>query len=106
MADRYVFPIIRLVNVGLLVWALARHPIGYYTVLRVVTTCVCLYSIYICVNDKRVGWGIIFAAVAVIFQPILPLQMTRETWRYLDVITAAILVISLPFFGRSYSGPL
>jgi hypothetical protein len=105
MADRYVFAVIRLVNAGFLVWALARHPIGYYSVLRVVTTCGCLYSIYICVNDKRVGWGIIFAAVAVIFQPILPLRMTRETWRYVDVITAAILVISVRFVGRSYSGP-
>ena len=104
MAERYVFAIIRLANAGLLVWALARHPIGYYTVLRVITTAVSLYSIYICINERRVGWGIIFAAVAVIFQPIHPLRMTRETWKYVDVITAAIVMISLRFVGRSDSG--
>ena len=52
MAERYVFAIIRLANAGLLVWALARHPIGYYTVLRVITTAVSLYSIYICINGE------------------------------------------------------
>jgi len=101
MTERYVFAIVRLVNAGLLAWALARHPIGYYTVLRVVTTGVSLYSIYLCMKDKQVGWGIIFSAIAVIFQPILPLRMTRETWRYVDLITAAILVISLRFFSYS-----
>ena len=102
-AEQYVFAIIRLANAGLLVWALARHSIGYYTVLRVITTGVSLYSIYICINEKRLGWGIIFAAIAVIFQPIHPLRMTRETWRYVDVITSAILMISLRFVGRSRS---
>jgi hypothetical protein len=104
MAERYVFAIIRLANAGLLVWALARHPIGYYTVLRVITSGVSLYAIYICINEKRVGWGIIFAAIAVIFQPIHPLKMTRETWKYVDIITAAILMLSLRCVGRSHSG--
>jgi uncharacterized protein DUF6804 len=104
MVKRYVFTFFRLANAALLVWALARHPIGYYTVLRVITTGVSLYSIYICMNEKRVGWGIIFAAIAVIFQPIYTLRMTRETWRYVDVITAVVLMISLRFVGRSDSG--
>jgi hypothetical protein len=101
MADKYVYAIVRLINAGLLIWALAKHPIGYYTLVRLVTTGVCLYSIYICAKDNRVAWGITFGGIALLFQPIIPLRMTRDTWQYVDVIVAVFLVVSIRFFNRS-----
>src|SRR5437762_14083304 len=101
MADKYVYAIARLINAGLLIWALARHLIGYYTLVRLVTTGVCLYSVYICAKDNRVGWGIAFGGIALLFQPIISLRMTRDTWQYVDVIVAVFLMLSLRFFNRS-----
>lgn len=69
MAAKIVFALARLITAGLLIWALARHPIGYYTVLRLVTTGVCLYAAYLAVQDEQTGWAFIFGGIAVLFQP-------------------------------------
>lgn len=98
MAAKVIFALARLITAALLFWALARHPIGYYTVLRLITAGVCLYAAYLAVQDKQTGWAFIFGGIAVLFQPFLPLRMTRETWNYIDVIAALFLIASIALF--------
>jgi hypothetical protein len=101
MAAKVIFALARLITAALLLWALARHPIGYYTVLRLVTAGVCLYAAYLAVHDKQTGWAFVFGAIAVLFQPFIAFRMTRQTWTYVDVATALVLLISIPWLWNA-----
>ena len=101
--EKYIDLVMRLGNAGLLIWALARHPIGYYTLLRLITTGVSLYTVYVCAKNRQVAWGIIFGGIALIFQPVIPMRITRETWKYVDVIVAAVMVVSIAVVGSPNS---
>jgi len=89
------FTVARVTTAALLVWALARHPIGYFTVLRFVTSTVSLYGVYLSVKWKRTGWAFVLGAVAVLFNPLVRFQMTRQTWEYVDVGVALLFVASI-----------
>lgn len=98
------FIIARLVTSGLLLWALARHPIGYYTVLRLVTCAVCAYAVYLAIEWKQIGWALVFGAIAVLFNPVISFRMTRPTWAYIDVATAVFLVATIFLFRNVGNG--
>jgi hypothetical protein len=95
---KLVFILARIANAAFLVWALARHPIGYYTLLRFVTCAVCAYAVYLAVEWKRAGWAFIFGSIAILFNPLISFRMTRQTWAYVDVIVAIFLVVSVFVF--------
>src|SRR5678815_3314170 len=101
--SKTLFLIARVLATGLLVWALAKHPIGYYTILRLVTCTVCAYGVYVAIQRKQVGWAFAFGAIAMLFQPLFPLRMTRQTWVYVDVATAFFLVATIFLFRRTES---
>lgn len=82
----------------MLLWALAKHPIDYYTILRVVVCGVCAYGIYLAIRWKQVGWAFPFGALVVLFNPLWPLLIRRQTWAYIDVVVAAFLLLTIPLF--------
>lgn len=95
-----IFAIARIVTAALLFWALARHPIGYFTILRLVTTVVCLYAGYLAIQNEEKGWIFVFGGLALLFQPLIPLRMTRATWNMVDVLVGVFLLISVAVFHR------
>ncbi len=95
---RPIFIVARLVVGGLLIWALAKHPIGYYTILRLVTCTVCAYGAYLAVQWKQTGWAFVFGAIAILFQPLIAFRMTKQTWNYVDIGTALFLVATIVLF--------
>lgn len=100
-----VFIVVRVVVAALLVWALAKHPIGYYTILRLATCTVCAYGVYVAVQWKQIGWAFVFGAIALLFQPFVNFRMTRQTWGYVDVGTAIFFVATIFLFReRPVSG--
>jgi hypothetical protein len=98
MSSVVVFIVARILASALLFWALARHPIGYYTILRFVTCAVCIYGAYRATQSRQPGWMLIFGAIAVLFNPVISFRMTRETWAYVDVLVAIYLLVSLFLF--------
>src|SRR5437667_11014169 len=97
MAAKVIFALARVVAAALLLWALAKHPIGYYTIVRLVTCTVCAYGTYLAMQRKQTGWAFIFGAIAILFQPSVAFRMTRQTWTYVDVTTAIALLIYTPW---------
>lgn len=75
----------------LLVLALAPMPYDYYTLLRFV---VCGASGYLAWRHfEAVGlqiWTIVFIVMAILFNPIAPIRLSRGMWAFIDV-TCAIL---------------
>lgn len=79
----------------LLLWALARHPYGYYKFLRWVVCGVGAYTAFEAAELKKEGWAITFGIMALIFNPFVLLRFDRATWGLVDFGAAVLLAVSL-----------
>lgn len=66
-----------------------RLPMGYYTFLRIVA---CIIAILAIISNKEEGFGwcnIVFAIVAVLFNPIFPIHLhSKVAWVIIDAVCA------------------
>src|SRR5215216_5550253 len=97
-SERLIFTLLRIGAAGMLVLALTRRPIDYYTILRFVVCGVCAYGVYLAVRWKQSGWAFPFGALTLLFNPLWPLLIKRATWVYIDVMVAAFLILSIFIF--------
>jgi len=96
--------IARLVASVLLIWSLARHPYGYYTLLRWVVCGVAVYSAFISLSLEKMSWVWCLGIIALFFNPLVPIHLDKGTWAIIDVITAGIFIVST-FIIRSWDKP-
>lgn len=89
--------IARVIGAILLFLALSRHTYGYYSLLRWVTCAIAVYLAFTSYSIKKVPWTWLFAFIALLFNPISPIRLDRQTWAYLDVATAIVFFISIYF---------
>jgi hypothetical protein len=72
-------------------------PYSYYIILRwviLISSAIIAYNFY---NSKLQGWTLVFGAVGILFNPILPFYLAKSTWVILDFIGAIV------FFLAAYS---
>ena len=89
------FIIARLIAAILLFLALAEHPYGFYKILRFVVCGVTAYGAYFSKNLARIGWAWTFGIIAVLFNPLIPVHLDRDTWAIIDVIVAIVIIVSV-----------
>lgn len=87
--------LLRIGAVVLLLWALADHPYGYYTILRIVVCIAAAYSAYCAFEMRKNEWVWIMGAVAVVFNPIIPIHADKGSWGVIDVASAGMFIISI-----------
>lgn len=77
----------------LLVLAAAPLPYGYYLLLRIFVASVAGFHAQrsFRVGSSASGW--MWCAIAVLFNPIVPIHLGRELWRIVDILVALV-------FGR------
>ncbi len=64
-------------------------PIGYYTFLRIVVFVVAILAIIANMEDGFNWCNIVFAIVAILFNPIIPIHLhSKEAWAIIDAICA------------------
>lgn len=97
--------IAKLIAAGMLFAALGRHPYDYYTILRWVACGVAAFTAYQALETKRIGWIFVFAIVALVFNPLVPLHLRRGTWECLNVAAAALLLLSIPLMDNRKAQP-
>jgi len=97
-----IFSILQVIASLLLLWALAKHPYDYYTLLRFVICPVHAYSAYLAFQINRKAWGWSLAISAVLFNPIFKIHLQRETWQYLNVLAALLTCFSILTVSRNY----
>lgn len=81
----------------MLIWALADHEYGYFTLLHFV---VCIVTAYLAVqaySQQKEEWIWTLGGIAVLFNPIIPVHLSRGLWRIIDTIVAIVLIASLFF---------
>jgi hypothetical protein len=99
MSDRpHTFP--ALIAAIMLLLAIAPLPYGYYQFMRWV---VCGIAVYIAViayrwDSKWATW--VFGAVAVLFNPIFPVHLSRDIWLPIDGIGALLFGFSPLFLKK------
>jgi len=70
--------------------ALGHWPYGYYMLLRSVTCAAAVFFIWWAHGVKRT-WAIWpFALVALLFNPIAPVHLSRDAWQVIDVAVAVL----------------
>jgi len=101
------FIIARIVAIIMLIFAVGRLPYDYYTLLRFIVCGVTAYGVYCAVEIAgKNGWAWAFGAVAVLFNPIFPIYLKKDTWAPIDLGVALFLFISLFLFKDPRSEPL
>lgn len=74
----------------LLLIALFDMPSFYYTLLRIIVTGVSGFIIYRNPPyDNKPFLLILFGIIAILFNPLIPVYLTKEIWRPINIMTAA-----------------
>ena len=68
--------------------ALAPWPYGYYQLLRFVVCGAALYTAFMAYNWQKIWAAWLFGVVAILFNPLIPIHLSRELWQPIDVICA------------------
>jgi len=89
-----------LASAVLLLVALGDHPYGYFTFLRwVVFMSACLVA-WVAWESEVQPATFVFAAVAILFNPLVPVYLGKSTWAPIDVVCAVLFALSLSLKGN------
>jgi heme/copper-type cytochrome/quinol oxidase subunit 4 len=73
--------------------ALGRWPYGYYQLLRFVVCGVSVYVAFMAYNWQKI-WAVwLFGFIAFLFNPLIPMHISRELWQPIDFICAVVFII-------------
>jgi hypothetical protein len=85
----------KILAVVFLLGALESWPYSYYQFLRWAILVIGAYTAYISYQQQKMAWAWIFGIIAVLFNPIIPFYLSKDTWQSIDVIVAIVFFISL-----------
>lgn len=93
---------------ALLALAVLPLPYGYYQLLRLVTTGVFAWAAIIAFRRGNAGYGFGFAVLALLFNPVVPVYLSKAVWMPIDLGAAVALVVSRrvigPGLGANWTG--
>jgi hypothetical protein len=91
-ANKATSGLIHLIPAGMLILAIGRWPYGYYMLLRVVVSAAALLLATLIYQHAKsfTMWVGLFLIVAIVFNPIVPLHLTRAVWSILNLAGAAL----------------
>lgn len=70
-------------------------PYGYYTLLRWVVSAGAVFLVYISHQLKKTFWVFLMALIALLFNPIAPIHLDKETWVIINLIVAVLFLVSI-----------
>ena len=82
-----------------LVVAVFPLPYGYYIFARIATCCACGILAWTCFAGRPSAptWGIVLVGIAVLFNPLIPIYLKRQTWFWIDLASAAVILAHMVF---------
>jgi hypothetical protein len=76
----------------MLLAAVGPWPYGYYQLLRLVVCGVGAYFAYSAYQWGKLRAVWVFGAIAVLFNPLLPVHLPREIWAVIDVLCGVMFL--------------
>jgi len=88
---------VKVALVAMLLFALHdSNPYGYYQLLRWACFGVFAYLAYDALTrGNSTGWAWVFGMFALLYNPFLPMALGRDVWGVANILTAAVLAISM-----------
>ena len=83
------------ISVAMLFLAMLDLSYGYYTLLRWIVTASAIFLAWMAYNAKKTFWLFSMGIVALLFNPIAPIHLDKETWVIIDPIVAGLFLISM-----------
>ena len=84
-----------ILSILMLFGAIAEWPYGYYILLRWLT---CITSILVILQafERNIDWAkVVFIVIAILFNPLAPIYLSRSTWIPLDIVTAILFIFAI-----------
>ena len=85
---------VMLITVALLLIGALPLPYGYYTLLSIVACVVFCWSAFVTFEQKHEVYPWILALLAVLFNPIIEVHLTKAVWSVID-IGAGLFLLAL-----------
>jgi hypothetical protein len=79
--------------------AVGANPPDFYLHLRWMTLPVAGFGLWLALEHDLFGWMFLLAAIAVLYNPLLPVHLDSATWSYLN-IASGLCLISAAFLVR------
>ena len=76
----------------LLILCLFSMPYGYYQMVRFLSMVAFAYLAYLELQSQNIDRMVVFIALAILFQPLVPIALGRLIWMIVDVLVAGYLV--------------
>lgn len=70
-------------------------PYGYYVLLRWVITGIALFVLWVAYELGERRWLWLMIGIAILFNPIVPIHLDKETWVIIDFIVAILFLVSI-----------
>lgn len=99
-----IHPAVWIATAVMLVLAVLPLPYGYYTALRIVVCGAAGFLVYQLWNQDGSFWLFGFFAVAILFNPLIPIHLTKAIWQPIDLGTAAYFAAHWWMRGRGNAG--
>lgn len=79
---------------ALLLLAILPLPYGYYTFLRLSVFLAGSFLAYKSYQSAQFGWAISFVSVAILFNPLIPIYLSRAEWLPIDLLCASLFFVA------------
>lgn len=86
-----IIPLLILIPMFLI--AASRMPYGYYILLRIVTCASFAILFTLCLDSGRKFNLWACGIFAIIYNPLIPLRLDKDTWQVVNVITVILVII-------------
>lgn len=96
----YYKPLAMIAGVMLLLAVPPMWPYAYYQILRDVVCIVAVILAIAAFNGKQHTWVWIMGIIAVVFNPLAPVYLSKGTWVLLDIVAAGCMFIA----SRTFEG--
>ena len=77
----------------MLTGALSNWPYGYYQLLRFIVCGVSVYVACMAYTWQKIWATWLFGFIALLFNPLAPIYLSRELWQPIDVICAILFIV-------------
>ena len=99
-----MFRFLRIIAAIFLFVAIGDIPYSYYIILRFIICGVSICGIWYAYRVRKFLWLWVFSAIAVLFNPIIPIHLKKEAWIIVDLAVIIIFLISIPMLKAKAKG--
>jgi len=87
--------LIRIITALMLLIGATKMPYDYYSILRIAVSAMSGYMIYLSLNQQKGQWAVFWIGLLLLFNPIAPVGLKKDTWVVIDILSALAVAASI-----------